>query len=163
MRNNTKTFWPYGIALSIVAIVIACIATIVIALKNPVQMDNFYMDRYQNVDENISEIHDSQRRFDSKFDVIFKGAEIKKDGSFLDVTFEFSVSAKSDESPNFATQILLTKPETNEFNQILEYVWQKRTLTTKSVKLAKEGRWQLLLKLNDGADTGFYKFEIEAK
>lgn len=89
MRNNSKTFWPYGIALSIVAIVIACIVTIVIALKNPVQMDNFYMDRYQNVDENISEIHDSQRRFDSKFDVVFNGAEIKKDGSFLDATFEF--------------------------------------------------------------------------
>lgn len=88
---------------------------------------------------------------------------LKKTVLFWMRLLNFSVSAKSVESPNFSTQILLTKPETNEFNQILEYVWQKRTLTTKSVKLAKEGRWQLLLKLNDGADTGFYKFEIEAK
>ncbi|QKG30055.1 FixH family protein [Campylobacter sp. RM16187] len=163
MQDNTKTFWPYAIVLSIIAIVIACIATIMIALKNPVQMDTFYIDRYQNVDENINKIHESQKRFDSKFSVIFNGANIEKHNDFLKAIFEFTVTPKDNKSANLNTQILLTRPETNELNQNLEAIWQNQKLITKSVKLTKKGRWQLLLKLNDGTDTGFYKFEIEAK
>lgn len=163
MQDNTKTFWPYAIVLSIIAIVIACIATIVIALKNPVQMDTFYMDRYQNVDENINKIHESQKKFDSKFGVIFNSVNLEKHNDFLKAIFEFTVTPKDNKSANLNTQILLTRPETNELNQNLEAIWQNQKLITKSVKLTKEGRWQLLLKLNDGADTGFYKFEIEAK
>ncbi|WP_169975788.1 MULTISPECIES: FixH family protein [unclassified Campylobacter] len=163
MQDNTKTFWPYAIVLSIIAIVIACIATIVIALKNPVQMDTFYMDRYQNVDENINKIHESQKKFDSKFSVVFNSVNLEKHNDFLKAIFEFTVAPKDNKSANLSTQILLTRPETNELNQNLEAIWQNQKLITNSVKLTKEGRWQLLLKLNDGTDTGFYKFEIEAK
>lgn len=163
MHSGTKTFWPHAIVLSIIAIVIACVATIMIALKNPVQMDTFYMDRYQNVDENINEIHESQRRFESKFSVAFNGSEIKKKGDEFEAVFDIGIVSKLSEISNLTAQILLTRPETNEFNQDLEPIWQKRNLKTKSVKLAKEGRWQLLVKLNDGSDIGFYKFEIEAK
>ncbi|MDO5045384.1 FixH family protein [Campylobacter sp.] len=158
MQNNTKTFWPYAIVLSIIAIVIACIATIVIALKNPVQMDNFYMDRYQNVDENINEIRDTHKRFETKYAVAFDNPNPRA----MEGEFEFKITPKSAELPNFKTQILLTKPETNEFNEELSLAQQKEVLKTAKVKLAKEGRWQILLKINDGEDTGFYKFDINA-
>lgn len=158
MQNNTKTFWPHAIVLSIIAIVIACIATIVIALKNPVQMDNFYMDRYQNVDENINEIRDTHKRFESKYAVAFDNPNPRA----MEDEFEFKITPKSARLPNFKTQILLTKPETNEFNEELSLTQQKEVLKTAKVKLAKEGRWQILLKINDGEDTGFYKFDINA-
>lgn len=158
MQNNTKTFWPHAIVLSIIAIVIACIATIVIALKNPVQMDNFYMDRYQNVDENINEIRDTHKRFESKYAVAFDNPNPRA----MESEFEFKITPKSARLPNFKTQILLTKPETNEFNEELSLIQQKEVLKTAKVKLAKEGRWQILLKINDGEDTGFYKFDINA-
>lgn len=158
MQNNTKTFWPHAIVLSIIAIVIACITTIVIALKNPVQMDNFYMDRYQNVDENINEIRDTHKRFEAKYAVAFDNPNPRA----MEGEFEFKITPKSAQVPNFKTQILLTKPETNEFNEELSLTQQKEVLKTAKVKLAKEGRWQILLKINDGADTGFYKFDINA-
>ena len=52
-----KSFWPYGIVLSIVAIILACAATIVVAINNPVEMDSAYMQSHQSVDENITFIN----------------------------------------------------------------------------------------------------------
>nr|MBP3725376.1 hypothetical protein [Campylobacter sp.] len=48
MEKNKKTFWPYGILLSLVAIVIACVITIIICLDYPVYTDDSYFDTYQN-------------------------------------------------------------------------------------------------------------------
>jgi len=66
-----KSFWPYSIVLSIVAIILACAATIVVAINNPVEMDSAYMQSHQNVDENITFIKESEVRFDKKFDLLF--------------------------------------------------------------------------------------------
>ena len=67
-----KSFWPYGIVLSIVAIILACAATIVVAINNPVEMDSAYMQSHQSVDENITFIKESEARFDEKFDLKFE-------------------------------------------------------------------------------------------
>ena len=56
---DKKTFWPYAIVLSFIAIIIACAVTIIIALKHPVEMDSSDMQSYQNVDENITFIKES--------------------------------------------------------------------------------------------------------
>ncbi|WP_262369842.1 FixH family protein [Campylobacter concisus] len=69
---DKKTFWPYAIVLSFIAIIIACAVTIIIALKHPVEMDSSYMQSYQNVDENITFIKESEKRFDEKFDLKFE-------------------------------------------------------------------------------------------
>ena len=67
-----KSFWPYGIVLSIVAIILACVATIVVAINNPVEMDSAYMQSHQKVDENITFIKESEARFDKKFELKFE-------------------------------------------------------------------------------------------
>ena len=110
-----KNYWPHAIVTALILIVASCVATIILAVKNPVEMDGFYFERYQNVDENINEIEASQRRFDDKYALKF---EAKFDG-----------------------QILKTAP----------------------VTLPKKGRWQILLKISDSNDTGFYKFNFEAR
>ena len=66
-----KNYWPHAIVGSLILIVASCVATVVLAVKNPVEMDGFYFERYQNVDENINEIAASQRRFDAKYDLDF--------------------------------------------------------------------------------------------
>ena len=49
MQKN-KTFWPYGIVISIFAIVCSCAYTIYYSLDYPVHMDDYYFDKYQKVD-----------------------------------------------------------------------------------------------------------------
>ncbi|MFC2491862.1 MAG: 4-hydroxy-3-methylbut-2-en-1-yl diphosphate synthase [Campylobacter curvus] len=158
MAEKQKSFWPYGILLAIILCVAACVATIIISLNHPVQLDSFYMDRYQNVDENINEIKAAQGRFEEKFSVGFGGAEFKN----LQGRFEFMIAPKSGELSNLNAKILLTRPETNEFNKELGSSFQGQILKTDEISLPKEGRWQILLKLNDGNDTGFYRFDFNA-
>ena len=76
-----KSFWPYGIVLSIVAIILACVATIVVAINNPVEMDSAYMQSHQSVDENITFIKRARlglmRNLTFKFEPEFKGLQGK--------------------------------------------------------------------------------------
>ena len=154
-----KNYWPHAIVISLVLIIISCVATIVVAVKNPVEMDGFYFERYQNVDENINEIEASQRRFDDKYALKF---EPEFDG--LSGHFAIAVAPKNGlQASNFTYEILLTRPATNEQNQNLDAKFDGQILKTQPVTLPKKGRWQILLKISDANDTGFYKFNFEAR
>ena len=151
-----KTFWPYAIVLSIIAIIIACVATIVIALQNPVEMDSAYMQSYQKVDENITFIKESEARFDEKF-----GLKFEPEFKALQGKFKFHLTPKNGEISILSYEILLTRPQTNKDNKTLNASWQENELVSESVSL-KEGRGQLLLRLSDKQDTRYYKFDFNA-
>ena len=154
-----KNYWPHAIVISLILIVASCVATIVVAVKNPVEMDEFYFERYQNIDENINEIEASQRRFDAKYALKF---ELEFDG--LSGYFKIAVTPKNGSvAPNFTYEILLTRPATKEQNQNLDVKFDGQILKTQPVTLPKKGRWQILLKISDANDTGFYKFNFEAR
>ena len=154
-----KNYWPHAIVISLILIVASCVATIILAVKNPVEMDEFYFQRYQNVDENINEIEASQRRSDARYALKF---EPEFDG--LNGYFKIAVEAKNGSlAPNFTHEILLTRPATNEQNQNLDAKFDGQILKTAPVALPKKGRWQILLKISDANDTGFYKFNFEAR
>ncbi|WXG21356.1 hypothetical protein VBZ67_02910 [Campylobacter concisus] len=89
-----KSFWPYGIVLSIVAIILACAATIVVAINNPVEMDSAYMQSHQSVDENITFIKESEARFDKKF-------ELKFEPEFKGLQGKFQISFNAKKRRNF--------------------------------------------------------------
>ena len=154
-----KNYWPHAIVGSLILIVASCVATVALAVKNPVEMDEFYFERYQNVDENINEIEASQRRFDDKYALKF---EPEFDG--LNGYFKIAVALKNGlQASNFTYEILLTRPATNEQNQNLDAKFDGQILKTAPVALPKKGRWQILLKISDANDTGFYKFNFEAR
>ena len=111
---DKKTFWPYAIVLSFIAIIIACAVTIIIALKHPVEMDSSYMQSYQNVDENITFIKESEKRFDEKFDLKFE-----PNFNALKAKFKFHLTPKKGEISALKYEILLTRPQTNKENKIL--------------------------------------------
>ncbi|QPH85748.1 FixH family protein [Campylobacter concisus] len=151
---DKKTFWPYAIVLSFIAIIIACAVTIIIALKHPVEMDSSYMQSYQNVDENITFIKESEKRFDEKFDLKFE-----PNFNALNAKLKFHLTPKKGEISALKYEILLTRPQTNKENKILRASWQENDLVSEETSL-KEGRWQLLLRLSDTNDTRYYKFDL---
>ena len=82
-NQNKKTLWPYGIALSIVAIIGACVATVIFSLDYPVHSDNFYFDKYQKVDENYNDIQISQAKFDEKYKIFISQFDSDGDKNFV--------------------------------------------------------------------------------
>lgn len=159
--SKQKTFWPYGIALSILACVALCVGTIWVSLDYPVEMDHFYLERYQKVDGNINEIIAAQKAFDAKYDVVLENKNFSiKDDKNLKILL---ISKQNSPLPELKTQLLLTRPDSNANNIELNASVSENALITSDFTLAKEGRWQLMLKIDDGSDVGFYKLEFFAK
>lgn len=158
-KKSKKTFWPYGIVLSIIACIIACIATIVISLDYPVEMDNFYLSKYQKVDQDINEILKQQAEFEKKFGVKLLKNELKLNRENI---IEILVDKKDISSSNPTPKILLTRPDTNSYNLDLNSSYYGDTLKTQAFIPTLVGRWQVMVKFQDVNTTGFYKFELFA-
>ncbi|MCF6201332.1 MAG: FixH family protein, partial [Hydrogenimonas sp.] len=158
MENSEKkeiNFWPYAIVGMILTVVMLSVWTIKVALKNPVQLENSYMMKYQDVDENINEILTKQRAFDSKYSVILDSNRLKKGQNratlkILDREGNAVKSAK--------VTALVTRPDTAEHDIELKNFTQKNGLyESEEFELGKEGRWNILFKIEVGEDMGFKK------
>ena len=173
MPSNKKTFWPYGILLSIFAIVIACIVTIIFASNYPVYEDDSYLEKYQNVDKNINQIQKQQKNFDDNFIVKLninnkknkKGKiiyNIKQDQKYINILIEEKTNLNAFDIKSISK---LTRPHTNTQDKILENKIEKNTNNTYILKIKipqlEHGRWQIKTKLKKNKDTiGFFSFDL---
>lgn len=176
--QNRKTFWPHAIVTSIFAIACACAYTIYISLDYPVHMDDYYFDKYQKVDDKFNEIQAAQANFKREFD-FNTTAQIEQNGSALpneiqklrrgktativplnqNFTLKFDTNATG-----YKAQILLTRPDSSEFDKELKSQSLSGKLAINDLNLTKAGRWQIKAKLViDENKTGFYNIELYAK
>ena len=127
--TNKKTFWPYGILLSLFAIVGACIATIIYASNYPVYEDDSFLSKYQEVDYNFNEIKLKDENFKNSYQVSLnlKPQIDKKKREFFEVkpaqVLVFRVAERDDLSKNASdinATLLLTRPHTNKQDEWLQ-------------------------------------------
>lgn len=126
---NKKTFWPYGILLSLFAIVGACIATIIYASNYPVYEDDSFLSKYQEVDYNFNEIKLKDENFKNSYQVSLnlKPQIDKKKREFFEVkpaqVLVFRVAERDDLSKSASdinATLLLTRPHTNKQDEWLQ-------------------------------------------
>jgi len=142
--------------------VCACAAVVIIAMKNPVEMDSFYMEKYQQVDENINEIMAKQKVFDENYALEYK---TNKFTIGTQNSFELSIKNKKDGSllENADIQLMVTRPETNQFNQEISVKQAKNgTFIFEGIEVTKPGRWQILTKIHINDKSGFNEHEVNA-
>ena len=166
MQKN-KTFWPYGIVISIFAIVCSCAYTIYYSLDYPVYMDDYYFNKYQNVDNNFNEI-----RFDTTPQIEQNGVvvpntiqKLRKGKTATIVPLDQNFNIKFDtNATKYSSKILLTRPDSSEFDRELNGQNINGKLTISDLNLTKAGRWQIKAKIIvDENKTGFYQVELYAK
>lgn len=127
--TNKKTFWPYGILLSLFAIVGACVATIIYASNYPVYEDDSFLSKYQEVDYNFNEIKLKDENFKNSYQVSLnlKPQIDKKKREFFEVkpaqVLVFRVAERDDLSKSASdinATLLLTRPHTNKQDEWLQ-------------------------------------------
>lgn len=127
--TNKKTFWPYGILLSLFAIVGACIATIIYASNYPVYEDDSFLSKYQEVDYNFNEIKLKDENFKNSYQVSLnlKPQFDKKKREFYEVkpaqVLVFRVAERNDlskKASDINATLLLTRPHTNKQDEWLQ-------------------------------------------
>ncbi|AJC85897.1 FixH family protein [Campylobacter sp. RM16704] len=169
--QNQKTFWPYGILISLFLIVLACIITIFVASKAPVYEDNFYFDSYQNVELNYNEIQKNQKTFDENFKLSIKDKESfmhKKNQVYYINEGQNELRVSVDNLRNFdlnklQIQALLSRPHTSENDKKLQAIIDGSDLVF-NFNIKEKGVWQLLVKITqDKNSIGFFKFFLQTK
>ncbi|MCR6581015.1 FixH family protein [Campylobacter insulaenigrae] len=168
--EGKKTFWPYGILISLVLIVFACIVTILIASKAPVYEDNFYFDTYQNVELNYNEIQNRQKEFDNNFKLILNNDNFKSKNNTVYLINDGNDIIKIDienfkdyDLKNLKVEALLTRPHTNKMDQKIEAKLLDSSLVF-NLNIKEKGVWQLLVKITQNDDSvGFFKFYLKTK
>ena len=159
-KNSNKTFWPYGITIAILAVVVMGVGTIMIALKHPVQMDEAYMKKYQSVDNHYNEIQKSQKLFDQKYSVSIKNDHFNMGENTLVVMVMDKATNKVAE--NLKINVKITRPDDDRLDIKLQstskdqngYIFPKFEINNK-------GRWIVLLSISDGKYDGFFKKEVD--
>lgn len=159
--SKERNYWPHTIIGMILATVVACGWTIKIAMSNPVEMDTFYMEKYQKVDQNINEIMELQEKFNAKFDLHYSTE------SFVIGKNSFSIKlldkANGKEIENAKVTLLLSRPETNKDNKEMQpSKIENGNYIFDSIETLKPGRWQILTKIEIGEFKGYSKYEVYA-
>lgn len=152
-----RSFWPYGILISILLVVIAGVVTIIISLDYPVELDNYYFETYQNVEKNFDKIEKLQNKFNQKYHVIISP-------KILQIDKNNTLSLQISPQPNkLKIEAIITRPDTNKLNQKINFKLENNKFISVFTP-SKFGRWQLMVKITDANNTvGFFTKELNAK
>lgn len=180
--SKKKTFWPYGILISIFAIILACIATIIFASNYPVYEDDFYLSsKYQDVKFDYAKIEQAQNKFnhlyDIKLDLNSSIAKKKRIIYHLENNaskVRFIIIPKQDTKTDLQANLLLTRPHTSEQDKELHATLSqnpmKQIVLDATLPKLEKGRWQLKLKLTSDekfddnvSAVGFFAYELNAQ
>lgn len=156
-QKAERNYWPHTIIAMIIACIIACGWTIKIALSNPVEMDTFYMEKYQKVDQNINEIIKLQEAFDARFTLQYSTEKFTLGQNNITLTLR----DKSGNPVNNATVIMmLSRPETNKENkEFTPAKIENGEYRFGPFEINRPGRWQILSKIEVGEFKGYHKNE----
>ncbi|WP_457592994.1 FixH family protein [Hydrogenimonas sp.] len=164
MENREKkelNFWPYAIVGMILTVVMLAIWTIKIAIKNPVQLENSYMMKYQDVDENINEILMKQRQFKSGYDVKLDKNRLKLGSNRVEVVVSDKEGNPVDNAKIVA---LITRPDTAEFDiELKNFSNLGGEYRSEEFNLSKSGRWNIVVRVNVGELEGFETYKTFVK
>jgi hypothetical protein len=133
-----------------------------IAVNNPVEIDSFYFDSYQNVELNYNDIIHKQEAFDAKYSVILPRKNFKLgEENQLVLKVEDIASKNGIDDANIT--IVVTRPDTSRFDKKPKVLSIKEgTYTFEPFIADKPGRWQIMSKTTIGELTSFNKLEVNA-
>lgn len=162
MENKELNLWPHAIITMIILGIIAGGWTIKIALDNPVELDNYYFEKYQDVKRDMNEIMEKQDEFDANFAINYGIESIKLNQEFF-VPIKIQNKTNNSYVKDANIAFMLTRPDTNKLNVELSATKAKDDIFTFGpLKVDKIGRWQILTKIEINGKVGFFTKEVNA-
>jgi len=153
--------WPILIGISIILIFFASIATVVVALQNPVQDSDLFMRNYHDTDANINEIIHQKIAFDGKYNIEYVTEQFKADGAAL----VYKITDKEGNAVDDAElEVVITRPNVHDYDIRLEAPSIKSGVYEfASVALPKEGRWDIMAKVTIGDHMRYYNLKADTR
>ncbi len=153
--------WPRGIILGTIGIILLSAGTIWIAVKNPVQMSNDFINKYKVIDKNINDVINANIAFNKKYSFSYIPNPLRQ----KECEISYKVVTKEGKAVNDATiHALLTRPDEVNHDIKLELKRMDNGLYTfKKVDLPLEGRWNLFANVTVGDEKGFLRLKLDTR
>ncbi len=159
--SKKKSFWPYGITLAILGVVVMGAGTIMLALKHPVQMDEAYLKKYQNVDNHINEIKKEQDLFLKQYSVKIATNSFRVGKNDLKVDIKDNFTGRH--ADNLTIKVKITRPDSDTADITLKAKDTGSTYKIPEFDIKKPGRWIVLLDITNNKISGYFKKEIDTR
>ena len=160
-KNSKKSFWPYGIIISILLVAAACAYNVYIAMQLPVEYDTYFLTKKQDLDNNINDLLASQEKFNNKYSVDVQYEKFKPKNNEIKIKIINKKTSQIITDAKF--ELLITRPDVSTFDIKPEYTgFINQYYTFKSFDVNKKGRWQILVKTTIGHLSSFEKLETYA-
>ena len=161
MSMSSGRVWPYAISAAIILVFGACIATVVISMKLPVEKSDTYMMGYHEANDRADEIIKSRIAFNKKYTI-----EYITDGlSLQNTVLKYRVKDLDNNPVNSATiKVVITRPNNHKNDQeLLNPTVANGVYTFTGVTLPLEGRWDIMAKIIVGEDQRFYNVKADTR
>lgn len=161
MAKNPGRKWPIIIALSIVAVIGFSIATIRIAVKNPVELSDYGMQNYHDYDKDANDIINAKIAFDKTYSIVFVTPKLTE----KEAVISYALKDKAGKAVNDANvSVVLTRPDTIKLNITLDHPTVSDGIYTfNAVDLPKLGRWDILAKITVGENQRYYNLKADTR
>ncbi|MDY0233610.1 MAG: FixH family protein [Sulfurimonas sp.] len=161
MKKNSGIIWPYAISIAIILVFGACVATVVITNKLPVEDSDTYMRGYQEADAAANEIIEARIAFDKEYMIEYINEGLRLDGS----TIKYRVTDKLNNPINDAKlKIIITRPNNHKYDQSLEtFNVNDGIYSFESINIPVEGRWDIMAKVNIGELERYYNIKADTR
>lgn len=159
--KNAGKKWPWIIVLSTIAIISFSIATIKVAMKNPVEMSDYGMQGYHTYDDNANDIINAKIAFDRNYTIAFLTPQVLEKKSVL----IYEVKDKSGNAINNAKiEVVLTRPDTIKLNiNLTSPSVNEGKYTFDAIDLPKPGRWDIMAKITIGENQRYYNLKTDTR
>lgn len=161
MSKNSGRIWPYAIGASIILIFGACIATIVVTNKLPVEKSDTYMMGYHEADSKANDILKAAIEFNNKYKVEY----ITEVFEAQNCTIKYRVTDIDSNPINSANiKVIITRPDNHKYDQELKNpTVSNGVYTFEPIKLLQEGRWNVMAKVSVNDAERFYNIKTDTR
>ncbi|MCK9472616.1 FixH family protein [Sulfurimonas sp.] len=161
MNLSKGRIWPYAIGASIILVFGACVATIVVTNTLPVQNSDTYMMNYHEADEKANDIIKAAIEFNSNYKIEYISDKLDLQNSVI----KYKVSdLNANPINNAEIKVVVTRPNNHKYDQELSNPKvQNGIYTFESLKLAQEGRWDIMSKVTVNEFHRFYNVKADTR
>jgi nitrogen fixation protein FixH len=161
VSKSSGRIWPYAIGASIVLVFGACVATIVVTSKMPVEKSDTYMMGYHEADANANEIIEAQIAFDKKYKIEYKTELLSQENSQIKYKIT-DIDGNSVDNANL--KVVVTRPNNHKHDQeLVNPSVSEGVYTFASIKLPEPGRWDIMAKVDIGENQRFYNLKADTR
>jgi len=160
-KPSDGKIWPYAIIISILLIVAASVATVIVALDHPVEMSDSNMQEYHHYDKYANEFIAAEIAFNKNYTITYESEKFDVNGAV--VVYKLTEN-DGNVVNNAKLDIVLTRPDNRNSDIVLDNPTVDNGLYTFNAgKLPLIGRWNIMAHVVVGENERYYNLKADTR